>query len=106
MEKNFSIPVLLNYVPDTIYEDFLSHMAELDPDILTRISEMKYDPNEVDEKRFLFSMNDGNYVYVTLNTISKMNHYVEIMKEVLAKYKEEKGILFLDEGEYFKVFSK
>ena len=49
-------------------------------------------------------MNDGNYVYINLRTMKKINNYVEIMKEVLSKYDEEKGILFLDEGEYFKVF--
>ncbi len=102
----FSVPVLLNYVPDTLYDSFLEKLATIDDDIFYRISEIKYDPNEVDENRFLFTMNDGNYVYVTLKTMDKINHYVEIMKEVLSKYKEEKGILFLDEGEYFEVFQK
>ncbi len=104
VETNFSVPILLNYVPDTLYDKFLEEFSSIDSNVFYRISEVKYDPNEVDEERFLFMMNDGNYVYINLRTMKKINNYVEIMKEVLSKYDEEKGILFLDEGEYFKVF--
>ena len=44
-------------------------------------------------------MNDGNYVYLTLNKFNKINHYIEIIKE----FNNKKGILYLDSGEYFKV---
>lgn len=104
VDTKFNTPILLNYIPDTLYSEFTTNIIKLDTSIMNRISEIKYDPNDVDEKRFLLSMNDGNYVYVTLNKMDKINHYVEIMKEVLSKYDEKKGILFLDEGEYFEVF--
>lgn len=100
----FSIPILLNYVPDTIYDEFLEKFSKINEDVFYRISEIKYDPNEVDEERFLFTMNDGNYVYINLDTMEKIDNYVDIMKEVRSKYQEENGILFLDEGEYFEVF--
>lgn len=106
VDAKFSTPILLNYIPDTLYDKFIENIISIDSNIIDRISEIKYDPNEVDEERFLFMMNDGNYVYITLNKMDKINNYIEIMREVLAKYDTDKGILFLDEGEYFEVFKE
>ena len=103
VEEQFYIPVLLNYVPDTLYELLKEKISKLDNSVYIRISEMKYDPNEVDDKRFSLMMNDGNKVYVTLKTFEKLNNYVNILKEILTKYEDKKGTLYLDEGEYFKV---
>ena len=44
-------------------------------------------------------MNDGNYVYITINKLPNINNYVNIIKEFNGK----KGILYLDSGEYFKI---
>lgn len=96
------VPILINYVPDTIYDKFIDKILMIDSKIYSKVSEIKYDPNKVDNKRFLFTMNDGNYVYLTVNHLEKLNNYVEIMQMVLSKYKEDRGILYLDEGEYFK----
>ena len=41
------------------------------------MSEIKYDPNDVDDERFIITMNDGNYVYLTLHKFNKINHYLE-----------------------------
>ena len=98
-DSNFSVPTLVNYVPNKIYDSFLEEMANTDYEIVKRMSEIKYDPNEVDDERFLITMNDGNYVYLTLNKFNKVNHYIEIIKE----FNNKKGILYLDSGEYFKV---
>ena len=92
-------PILINYVPDTIYNLFVSKMQTLDYEIITRMSDIKYDPNEVDEERFLISMNDGNYVYLTLEKFEVINNYVDIIKT----FNNKKGILYLDSGEYFKI---
>ena len=45
-------------------------------------------------------MQDGNYVYLTLDRFRNINNYVEIIR----KFEHKKGILYLDSGEYFKVF--
>lgn len=103
VEERFTVPTLLNYVPDTLYELLKEKVELLDKSVYVRISEMKYDPNEVDDKRFSLTMNDGNMVYVTLKTFEKLNSYVNILKEIVAKYENKKGTLYLDEGEYFKV---
>lgn len=90
---------LVNYVPDTIYSKFINEMKKINSEILSRISEIKYDPNDVDKERFLGLMSDGNYVYLTLSDFNKINSYVSIIKNFEAK----KGILYLDSGEYFKI---
>lgn len=97
---NTNTIVLINYVPDTIYDEFITKMSKVDRNILNRISEIKYDPNSVDEERFLLTMNDGNYVYLTLIHFKKINNYVEILKN----FENQKGILYLDSGEYFQVY--
>jgi len=93
-DSNFPVPTLVNYVPNKIYDSFLEEMANTDYKIIKRMSEIKYDPNEVDDERFLITMNDGNYVYLTLTRFNKINHYIEIIKE----FNDKKGILYLDSG--------
>lgn len=101
VSDNFPVPTVINYVPDKIYSKFLKAISSVDYDIVKRISEIKYDPNEVDEGRFLLTMNDGNYVYLTLNGFDKIDDYLDIIKE----FDNKKGILYLDSGEYFEVKS-
>lgn len=97
--ENFPVPTVINYVPDKVYEKFLKAIASVNYNIVKRISEIKYDPNEVDEGRFFLTMNDGNQVYLTLNSFEKIDDYLDIIKE----FDNKKGILYLDSGEYFEV---
>lgn len=93
-----SVPTLVKYVPDNIYENLINKMSEIDDSILSHISEIRYDPKNVDEGRFLFTMSDGNYVYITPNRMYLMNKYLDIITKVDGK----KGTLFLDYGSHFK----
>ncbi len=97
--EDFPVPTVINYVPDKIYTKFLSAISKVNYDIVKRISEIKYDPNEVDDGRFFLTMNDGNQVYLTLNDFNKIDNYLDIIKE----FDNKKGILYLDSGEYFEV---
>lgn len=91
-------PVLINDINDKkIYKKFIERFQKLDKELIKNISEIKYDPNDIDKERFLFSMNDGNYVYGTLSKISNINKYLEISSTLTDK----KGILYLDYGNYF-----
>ena len=91
-------PVLVNEVSDKkVYEKFKEKIQKIDDSILKNVSEIKYDPNDIDKERFLFSMNDGNYVYLTLSKFSNINNYMQIVGTL----KESKGILYLDYGNYF-----
>ena len=77
-------------------------MNMLDIDILERISEIEYDPKDGDEYKFLLTMNDGNYVYLTLtgNSFKKLNSYPAMLK----KFDGKKGILNLDYGNYLESY--
>lgn len=99
VKEQYQVPVLINYVPDKIYQKLVTKMNLIEPEILERISEIEYKPNEVDKNRFLLSMRDGNYVYLTLGKFQNINSYVDIIR----KFSNKKGILYLDSGEYFKV---
>ena len=99
VNNNVVYPTLINYVPDTIYLEFIESMKKIDKDILNRISEIKYDPNDVDDRRFLLTMNDGNYVYININRFNNLNMYQKLITKLMGK----KGILYLDSGEYFKI---
>jgi cell division protein FtsQ len=95
---NEDAPILINKVSDKeIYERFIKKMNKVDSEILSIVSDIKYDPNDVDNERFLFFMNDGNMVYVTLSKITKINSYPSITKTI----ENKKGVLYLDYGNYF-----
>ena len=93
------VPLLLNYVPDTKREKFLSCMQDVDQKILNQISEILYEPNEYDKDRFLLYMNDGNSVYLTLTKFEQINYYDEVLPQLEGK----KGILYLDSGNHFEI---
>lgn len=99
VKEKLTIATLINYVPDITYAKLIKEMALITPDVVTRISEIEYRPNDVDDSRFLMSMNDGNYVYLTLNKFDSINSYIDIIK----KFNNKKGILYLDSGEYFEI---
>lgn len=92
-------PTLINVIPDTIYNKFRLKMAETDQNIITKISEIEYKPDDVENERFLFYMNDGNLVYITLNKMNKLNNYLDIIKN----FNNQLGILYLDYGNHFKL---
>ncbi|NLM63229.1 MAG: FtsQ-type POTRA domain-containing protein [Mollicutes bacterium] len=99
VDEVFPVPTLINIVPDTKYQVLMEKMALLDRKILSRISEIEYAPNEVESNRFLFYMNDGNYVYLTLEKFPSINSYVDIIKN----FENKKGILYLDYGNHFTI---
>ncbi len=101
VDSNYDVPFVINYIPNTIYEVFDEKMKGISRDVLSRISEIKYAPNEVDDGRFLLSMSDGNYVYLTLTRFSIIDHYIEIVSK--SEFVGKKGILNLDAGNSFEI---
>ena len=93
----FDVPTLVNYVPDSVYNKLIEKMNSIDSSVLSHISEIKYDPNDVDSERFLFTMSDGNYVYITLERFNVINKYLEIVSSI----SDKRGILYLDYGDHF-----
>ena len=74
-------------------------MFKVDKDILGKISDIEYLPNEYDKDRFLLYMDDGNMVYVTLTKFDNINYY----NDVLSQLEGHKGILYLDSGNHFEI---
>ncbi len=102
VDKTFDVPTVINYIPNLKYQDFVEKMGLLDNNILERISEIKYDPSDYDDERFLLYMKDGNYVYINLYKFSNLNKYIEIIKN----FGNKKGIVYLDSGNYFEIIEK
>ena len=92
------VPVLINKIDNKdVYKNLVKKMNKVNDETLKIISEISYSPNGIDKERFLLSMNDGNYVYVTLTKLSKINEY----KSIIDSVENKKGILYLDYGNYF-----
>ena len=96
---SFRVPRLLNYVPDTKYKSFIKGMKNIDENILSKISDIEYVPNDLDKDRFLLYMDDGNMVYLTLTKFKMINYY----NDVLEQLEDRKGILYLDNGNHFQI---
>ena len=92
-------PTLINYVTSDVEKEFVKKLNRIDDNILSLISEIEYNPNDFDQKRFLLYMNDGNQVYVTVTKLELLNKYVSIVKQLDNK----NGILYLDSGNYFEI---
>lgn len=100
IDIKYDVPILINTISSDIYDEFIDKMNDINSNILKKISEIKYDPNDIDNKRFLFTMVDGNYVYLTINKFELINNYISIIKNFSSK----KGILYLDAGNVFEYF--
>lgn len=105
-DNTYSVPILINYVPESTYKELISGMNKLDDDIITKISEIEYSPDKsedivFDEERFLLRMNDGNKVYINTPNITKLNNYNTIYQEVGSG-----GTLLLDSASQNYIFKK
>lgn len=101
VDNNYNItsyPILMSDISG-VKDKFIDRFSLVNNDILLKISEVEYTPNEVDNERFMLRMNDGNLVYVTLNKIEKVNRYNSIYSSLDGK----KGIIYLDSGDYVEV---
>lgn len=96
---DYLVPTLVNYIPNTKYDDFVKQLNRINNNVLKEISEITYSPTEFDDGRFLLAMTDGNYVYITLTKFKYLNYY----DDMLPKFNGRKGILYLDSGNTFTI---
>ena len=99
VDDRYVVPTVINYITDNYYNEFIEKIKLLDEDVLYRIYEIQFYPNDVDDNRFLLTMNDGNYVYINLSTFDKLNKYITILESLPNK----NGILYLDYGNNFEI---
>lgn len=96
---NITVPIVINQIPDSIYDKFLNKMSKVPKDVLNKMSEIKYTPNDVDAELFLITMTDGNYVYVNISKFERIYKYIEYVEG----FDQKKGILHLDSGDYLEI---
>lgn len=101
--NEYQVPVLINFVPEDIEKEFTEKLSKVDKNILSLVSEIEYSTTDYDDERFVLYMNDGNQVYVTNNRVELLNKYIDIMKKISS---DKKGILYLDNGNYFKIIEQ
>lgn len=94
----YDMPILISNI-SSVKDKYVKAFSKVDDEILLKISEIEYAPNEVDKERFILYMNDENLVYITLGKIIKINKYNSIYSELDGK----KGIIYLDSGDYVEV---
>ena len=90
------LPIIINDIDTKVFSDYFT---KIDSNILLKISQIEYSPNEVDKERYLLYMNDGNSVYITLSKIDKLNKYSSIVSQMEGK----NGIIYLDSGDYIEL---
>ena len=101
VDGDYNLPVIKNKINDDILDKLISKYQNVENEIRLLISEIEYVPNDIDKERFLITMNDGKYVYITLYKINSLNEYVKIVSSLNTN---KNGILYLDSGNYFEVF--
>ena len=105
LKTTLGVPTLNNYVPNDIYNNFITKLGKIDTDIIYLISEINYDPDikndiTIDGNRFLLRMNDGNIVYINLANMDKLSSYKEIYSTL-----DDKGVLNLDSSSDKVIFT-
>ena len=101
-EGKFDTPTLINSMSEKVYNSLIEKLNSLDRNVYNKISEIQFSPDNVDTERILLTMNDGNYVYITIYRFSSLNNYNDIVKT----FDNKKGVLYLNSGEYFQVLQK
>ena len=111
--KLYGYPTLINFTPDTIFNNLVTGLNKIDFDIINMISEIEYVPYEtkdgttIDDNRFKLIMNDTNTVMIDIVNIKNLNKYPTILASL--GMDKTKGIIYLDtindERIYFKSYN-
>lgn len=101
-DNGYKLPIIVNTLDNDTKNKLVDKYQNINDEIKMMISEIEYVPNDIDKERFLITMNDGNYVYITLYKTTSINEYIKIISN--KEIKNKKGILYLDSGNYFETF--
>lgn len=102
LESNdyYGYPTLINFTPDTIFDDLVSSFNKIDYNILKMINEIEYTPYKsadgtiIDSNRFTITMNDTNTVIIDTVNMKNLNKYMIIMAS--PGMDVERGVIYLD----------
>lgn len=111
-ENYYGYATLINFTPDTIFDELIVGLNKLDYNIVRMIDRFEYTPYKaqdgtlIDESRFTLYMNDTNQVVIDTVNIRKLNDYMQIYASL--GMDNVKGTLYLDtiteENIYFKSY--
>ena len=76
---------VVNFIPETVFENFIKKLSKLSDEVRSKISEIKYDPSEYDDSRFMLYMVDGNYVYATITKFDSINRNIPLVSKTSVK---------------------
>lgn len=94
------IPTLVNFTPDTVFDDLVAGLNKIDYNIVKMINEIEYTPYKsqegqtIDNNLFTLTMNDGNIVKIDTVNIKNLNQYNTIYTSL--KMNETKRVVYLD----------
>ena len=96
----FRSPTLINFTPDTIFDDFVSGLNKIDYNIIRMINEIEYTPYKsadgtvIDNNHFTLKMNDTNTVMIDTVNIKNLNKYNTIIAS--PDMDTNHGVIYLD----------
>jgi len=99
-ENYLGYPTLINFTPDTIFNNLVTGLDKIDYNILFLINEIEYAPYKsedgttIDNNRFTLTMNDSNTVYIDTPNIKNLNQYPTIIAS--PGMSDTKGEIYLD----------
>lgn len=95
-------PLFTGFDEEKIRKRMIKELNDLDNEVLTGISQIKYTPTENDAYSIQVYMNDGNEVKAIIPSFGeKMNFYPSIVSQLNP---EVKGIVDLEVGTFFQPF--
>ena len=85
-------PTLINFTPDTSFNELVKGLAKIDNNIIKMINEIEYTPYK--NARFTLYMNDSNTVIIDTVNIKRLQNYPKIYTSL--NMDTTKGVLELD----------
>ncbi|WP_153731204.1 cell division protein FtsQ/DivIB [Sporosarcina obsidiansis] len=92
-------PILSGFTEPDVIEQMIQQLQQMDNSVFELISEIHY----TEEDKIKVFMNDGYEVHAAINSFAeKMSYYTEIIAQLP---KEEKGVLDVEIGVFFKTYT-
>src|SRR5690625_3275808 len=97
-------PILYEFIDEAILVELTTQLAQLEDPIVSLISEIFWEPIELNQYRIRLFMTDGQEVIASIrNFKDKMSIYPSIASQLDPM---SAGILYIDVGAYFQPFSQ
>lgn len=96
-------PVFIGISGEKTIKKLVKQLAQLDPEVLTLISQVNTNSNNSNPNAVKLYMNDGYEVRAVIQTLAeKLNHYPSLVAQISNL---EKGVIDLEVGSYYRPFN-